>query len=166
MSYPESKHLNVDADKIPGPANYLIVHEFIKNDSPAFSMGRRSKPLQTEERPGPNRYYVEKFKKPGASTAPAFSMGKRIERVHLSKGSPGPAAYMPTLPRNAPSHSMSKRTKDLKGFTNPAPNAHVPPSNQTEKGIPTNMGICFKGRPTPWMYSGFRTTNLTEATSA
>ncbi|XP_046354323.1 uncharacterized protein LOC124133829 [Haliotis rufescens] len=147
----------------PGPGKYNVRKETQNNDDPAFSMGSRRTNRQKGGGPAPNQYSVEKFQKPGAERAPAFTMGRRFESPD-SKVSPGPAAYnLQTTMAGGPRYTMSKRLpKYTTGVIIPAPNAYRPPSAQTYKGLRTKLGLKLKSRASPFVYSGFKTNRIVD----
>ncbi|XP_046582535.1 uncharacterized protein LOC124289904 [Haliotis rubra] len=161
-SYPDSLNYVTKSSPTasPGPGKYNVSKEIRNNDDPAFSMGSRTH-VQKGGGPAPNEYKVEKFPKPGAERAPAFTMGRRFESPD-SKVSPGPAAYnLQTSMAGGPRYTMSKRLRRyITGISNPGPNAYKPPSAQTNKGLRTRLGVKLKSRASPFVYSGFQTNKI------
>ena len=137
-----------------GPDTYDPNKDFSNNDAPAYSMGKRFG-KKVDQCPGPASYYIKTAHKPDANRSPAFPMGKRIEQ-RLKREGPGPAAYYPKVNTSAPSYSMGRRNKKIDGLvsTTPAPNAYQ--SNLDENLRHGVSGVTLKGRPSPFVYSGFK----------
>ncbi|XP_033744979.1 outer dense fiber protein 3-like [Pecten maximus] len=156
-SFPDSlNYTSKEEGELPGPGSYNLSKNFVKNDSPAYSMRQKIK-KHGNENPAPNSYKAEQNDTvPGGKKAPSFSMGKRFE-VPDSKASPGPAAYSPSLADSTPKYTMTSRPRSNRRGGNPAANAYKVPSAFGQTSAAT-----FKSRASPYVYSGFRTTKITE----
>ena len=140
-------------NQVVGPGRYDHKKEFSKNDAPSYSMGSRMKP-NSGETPGPASYKIKVPTRPDAKRAPAFPMGVRIESKRETVG-PGPAAYHLQNSRGT-CKSMSSRNKKHQAQSTPAPNAYLVRAGQTNYGSFKGPQATLKGRPSPFMYSGFR----------
>eukprot|EP00118_Oscarella_pearsei_P002316 m.10214 g.10214 ORF g.10214 m.10214 type:complete len:508 (+) comp22030_c0_seq3:125-1648(+) len=156
LSYPEFSLM-----KNPGPGTHRV--DISKNDKPSHSFGKRIEPIPNAF-PGPNHYQRRFPCHPNSARAPKYSMGKRLNRTgsNTSVG-PGPAAYFPDKQKQTPSYSMSSRHTRSRGDATPAPNAYSVPSGQTRRGRGRAQSATLKGRPSPFVYSGFR--NITSLAS-
>ncbi|OWF48748.1 uncharacterized protein LOC110452661 [Mizuhopecten yessoensis] len=156
-SFPDSLNYTSKGEgDLPGPGSYNLSKNFVKNDSPAYSMRQKIRAHETEN-PAPNSYKAEQNDTvPGGRKAPSFSMGRQFE-VPDSKVSPGPAAYTPSLAESTPKYTMTSRPKSNRRGGNPAANAYKVPSAFGQASAAT-----LKSRASPYVYSGFRTTKITE----
>ncbi|XP_065066593.1 uncharacterized protein LOC135692413 isoform X2 [Rhopilema esculentum] len=157
LSYPDVLHhwdqarnLNPDVS----PLSYNPNRDFSKNDKPTYSIGKRFKEKNADS-PGPASYNVSVAKQQKGTKQPSFSIGKRIEK-NIVKDGPGPAAYYPEPKINGPSYSMSGWNVKKRVISSyPAANAYTVGSNQTRKGLGKGPSVTLKGRPSPFLYSGF-----------
>lgn len=102
--------------------------------------------------PGPNRYRPELTKKQG----PQYSISSKIEKSD-DNGIPGPGSYntMRTKP-DTPLFKMTGRPRVRKAEATPGPNAYNIAKSATK---PKGKGATLKGRPSPFVYSGFKDTS-------
>eukprot|EP00794_Sanderia_malayensis_P006310 gene6310-7032_t len=141
-----------------GPNTYYPNRCISKNDKPAYSMGTKSK-QKIENTPGPTTYNVKHTTRTGNCHAPAFSIGKRIDGKK-DVLSPGPAVYYPIPKRSTTSYSISGWNRKKYGMVKdtcsnlPAANAYGV-HGQTRKGKCRGPAATLKGRPSPFVYSGF-----------
>eukprot|EP00057_Strongylocentrotus_purpuratus_P001163 XP_001195223.2 PREDICTED: uncharacterized protein LOC756458 [Strongylocentrotus purpuratus] len=142
----------------PGPGTYLRPRAFTKNDAPAHSMGRRTKPAKSSvvDGPGPNHYNIRDPHKPDGKRAPSYSMAARCDRPDKRRDGPAPTAYTPKLDTDSgPKYSMTARPKRKARCNGAAPNSYTIKMNQTVKGRFSGPKATLKGRNTPHVYQGY-----------
>ncbi|XP_066284297.1 uncharacterized protein [Branchiostoma lanceolatum] len=137
---------------VPGPGNYNLP-SLLTNDGTAHSIGRRPASSK-DDRPGPTHYNLPE-RPPHAKSAPRYSMGQRVYPPDKKVG-PGPAAYSPRVPTGgAPKYSMGGRKKAAKKELTPGPDNYTVRKGQAARGTTLGPKVTLKGRPSPWIYSGF-----------
>lgn len=131
---------------IPAPANCHV--DFSKNSAPKSKMGTRlKKPVNTV--PAPNHYTPEK---PNCHV-PQFSITSKLKEK-TDNGIPGPGSYTINTKPETPLFKMTGRPKNRKAETTPGPNAY----NLSNINNSKKSGATLKGRPSPFVYSGFKNT--------
>lgn len=136
--------------EIPAPHKFCGPSNFSKNNAPkcVISLPLKQSP---NTNPGPNKYRPEKGKPKG----PQFSISSKIER-NLDNGNPGPGSYNTTKKKpETPLFKMTGRPKVRKAEATPGPNAY----NIAKSGPKPKGGATLKGRPSPFVYSGFKDTS-------
>ena len=139
------------AADIPAPHKFCGPSNFSKNSAPKSGISLPLKaPLNTN--PGPNRYRPELTKRQG----PQYSISSKIEKSD-DNGNPGPGSYntMRTKPET-PLFKLTGRPKVRKAEATPGPNAYNIAKSAAK---PKGKGATLKGRPSPFVYSGFKDTS-------
>lgn len=139
-----------------GPGSYFsgdINNRKMKSDTPAYTIGKKLGP-PVHNTPGPASYNVRENKKEGG-----VAMGGRSKTKETSFG-PGPAAYYPKLKSHTLGYSMTARNGEKTTTKTPAPNSYQIQAGLTSRGMSNGPKFSFKGRPSPFVYSGFNTIPL------
>ena len=133
---------------IPAPHQFQAPTPFSKNSAPKVSIAARLKDPVCKV-PAPNTYRPEKAK----GHTPEFSLASKPPRKD-DNGYPGPGAYNLAKKPNTPMFKMTGRPRARRTENTPGPNAY----NLAETKSKKKAGASFKGRPSPFVYSGFRNT--------
>ncbi|XP_053377786.1 uncharacterized protein LOC128547922 [Mercenaria mercenaria] len=165
-SYPNAGTYDEAAGDMPGPGSYNPSREITESNKPAYSLGKRLETVSNKENiPGPNAYLPQKLDKPGSKKAPSFSMAKRLIAPNSRKDYPGPGEYSPNskiYETEKGKYTIASRLRRKESYVNPvAPNMYTLPELLSGK----KKGVVFKSRPSPYVYSGFRTNNIEEPRS-
>ena len=138
------------AKDIPAAHKFTGPSVFSNNSGPKSSIGQRLKDI-VDNTPGPNKYRPDK----PTGHIPQFTLTAKLDKS-LDNGIPGPGAYNINKKPKTPQFKMTGRPRIRKTETTPGPNAYnlAAVKTKTRKGGPT-----LKGRPSPFVYSGFRNTS-------
>ncbi|KAI0228550.1 hypothetical protein LSAT2_020985 [Lamellibrachia satsuma] len=142
---------------LPGPAGYMVDDKDIQtNINPKYSMAKVL-PVkgQGANIPGPNVYDIPPSNPHVKPTPPSYSMGARC-LVEDRSEMPSAAEYYPNIDDTGLKYSVGIRLKPTKRPKVPAPNAHRVETGQTRAGIYVGNEYTFKGRQSPYVYSGFQ----------
>ena len=136
------------AAEIPASHQFCGPSNFSKNSGPKTVIAQRlKKPLC--QVPAPNQYNPRK----NEGHVPQFSITSKI-RDRDDNGKPGPGAYNIAAKPETPMFKMTGRPKERKIIATPGPNAY----NIKQGKVQANKGATLKGRPSPYVYSGFKST--------
>eukprot|EP01135_Chromosphaera_perkinsii_P000510 Nk52_evm4s106 gene=Nk52_evmTU4s106 len=172
-SYPASQHFtelslmdNPAANHYEAPDS-IYAYKFSK--APEYTMQKKTE-LSKDNFPGPCEYEVNGQVQ--TSKAPAYTFPKskldRVEKVQKKTKKPykvGPGHYDINRDIPGPMFSLGDRTKQLQKEITPAPSDYEvkPPFKKLyelkqEKNVAElkKKGNSFKGRPSPYVYSGFQ----------
>jgi len=138
------------AADIPAPHKFCGPSNFSKNNGPSAVIGGLLKKPPCKN-PGPNHYRPDKPK----SHIPQFSIASKVP-IKDDNAVPGPGSYTIKPKPSTPMFKMTGRPKVRAAESTPAPNSYNVAAGQTNKSKSGGPAITLKGRPSPYVYSGFR----------
>ena len=131
------------------PAPFKPPSVFSNNSGPKTKIGIRLKEPANKV-PAPNQYHPEK----SSNHVPQFSITSKLEQKD-GNGIPGPGSYTINTKPETPLFKMTGRPRNRKTESTPGPNAY----NLSNVKANKKAGATLKGRPSPFVYSGFKNTS-------